>query len=247
MDLYDSGIPAFPLLHAVPACRGRHPTGYSRSRRGRSRAYPTLVAQDLLFFRGFLRNWREVGFPVSSSRYLAKRVCRSINFASARTLLEIGAGTGIITREILASLHPEATLTVVETNSEFCDALRSFNDSRLMVHNISAFQMATAFRDKVQYVISGMPLATLSDEEFDRFQMVIQQILDPGGTFIQVQLAPLSYGRLKRSFAKVSVDFILLNTPPAFIYCCRNEEDVRIAASPTNAQFNTGKISGLLH
>ena len=178
--------------------------------------------KDLLFLKAFLKNWREVGSPVASSSHVARRICKFVDFRKARTLVEIGPGTGVITREILSSLHPDARLIVFETNKDFCNELRSSRDPRLVVHNISAFQMHTVFPAKADYVVSGIPIAMLSKGEFSHLNAEIRKILNPDGVFIQLQLAPVSYIKLKHFFKEVRVDFTFRNAPPAFMYRCRN-------------------------
>jgi phospholipid N-methyltransferase len=144
-----------------------------------------------------------------------------MDFSRARVCVEVGAGTGAITREILNSLRGDAKLIVFEVNKDFCEQLRAANDSRLIVHNVSAYEMDTILAEKADYVVSGIPLAVLSKPEFARLYSAVRAVLDPGGVFIQVQLAPVSYGRLRRCFRDVKVGFTWRNTPPAFLYHCR--------------------------
>ena len=186
--------------------------------------------RDLIFLKGFLRNWREVGSPVPSSRHLARKICQLIDFDRAQTVVEIGAGTGVITNEILSSLQPDASLITFEVNNDFCNRLRSIDDSRLTVHNVSALQMHRVLAEKADYVVSGIPIATLSKSEFTRLCGSVNEILRPGGVFIQLQLSLVSYSRLKHVFRDVSVGFTFRNTPPAFTYRCRGPLVDRISA-----------------
>jgi phospholipid N-methyltransferase len=155
-----------------------------------------------------------------------------MDFRRARLIVELGAGTGAITREILNSLQGNARLTAFEVNREFCDELRSMDDSRLTVHNISAFHMHSVIKERADYVVSGIPLAALSRPEFSRLYSEVRAVLDPGGVFIQVQLAPVSYIRLKHCFRDVRVGFTWRNAPPAFMYCCRGPAAAKSEAMP---------------
>src|SRR5262245_19306375 len=94
------------------------------------------------FFRAFLKNWKEVGWPLQTSRDAAKKICHAINFQQARRVIEIGAGTGNITREVLKRLAPDGELIVFEVNSELCRYIRGIDDRRLVVYNASAFDMS---------------------------------------------------------------------------------------------------------
>jgi len=205
--------------------------GVQRMKRYRLRSHRFVqMMSDLVFLKGFLKNWREVGSPVPSSRHLARRICQFIDFQRAGTIVEIGAGTGVITHEILNSLQPDGRLIVFEINDEFCDRLRSIADPRLTVHNISAFQMHSVLIDKADYVVSGIPIATLAKAEFSRLCSAVNEVLQTNGVFIQLQLSLVSYGKLKNFFRDVSVAFTLRNTPPAFLYCCRRPVVERICA-----------------
>ena len=185
---------------------------------------------DLVFLKGFLKNWREVGSPVPSSRHLARKICGLIDFDRANTVVEIGAGTGVITHEILRSLQPHASLDIFEVNGEFCNRLKAIGDPRVTVHNVSALQMQRVLVERADYVVSGIPIATLSKSEFTRLCESVNAILRPGGVFIQLQLSLVSYGKLKRFFREVNVRFTFRNTPPAFMYSCRSPVVEKICA-----------------
>src|SRR5687767_11416841 len=128
---------------------------------------------SLLFLKGFLRNWREVGSPLPTSCHVAKKICRLIDFSHVRSLIELGPGTGAVTQEILKSLRDDARLTVFEINKDFCNELQSISDSRLAVHNTSAFRLDAVLQEKVDCVVSSIPLATLSKVEFQLFCLAV--------------------------------------------------------------------------
>lgn len=174
------------------------------------------------FFRAFLRNWKEVGWPLQTSRRSARKICDAIDFDKARRIIEVGSGTGNITKEILKFLHPEAELIVFETNEDLCKCLEAIEDRRLIVHNESGFNIAEVVAGKADYVISEIPIATLSRASLTRYCQAIKSVLCDRGSCIQIQLSLLSYPTMKRFFKNVTVAFTLLNPPPLFIYCCRD-------------------------
>ena len=70
-------------------------------------------------------------FP--SSRYLANALTRPIDFRRARTVVELGPGTGAVTNEILKRMRPDAKLFAVDINQTFIDHLRgTCQDPRLV-------------------------------------------------------------------------------------------------------------------
>jgi len=113
-------------------------------------------------------------------------------------------------------------LIVFELNRELCSCLSVIGDNRLVVHNLSGFEMAKVMHEKADYVISAIPIATLSNASLYGYYQGIKDILHERGACIQVQLSIFSYRRLKRIFKTVRVAFTLKNPPPLFIYFCRD-------------------------
>ena len=184
--------------------------------------YLRVLMHSRVFLSAFLKNWKQVGCPVQTSRHGAKKICDAIDFSTARRIVEIGAGAGSITKEILKYLRPDAELIVFEINDELCRCLSVIDDNRLIVHNVSGFEMSKFMQEKADYVISAIPIATLSNASLSGYYQVIKEVLHERGACIQVQLSMLSYRRVKRFFKTVRVAFTLLNPPPLFIYYCRD-------------------------
>src|SRR4030095_2148002 len=178
-----------------------------------------------IFLSAFLRNWKQVGCPVQTSRHGAKKICDALDFSTARRIVEVGSGAGSITKEILKYLRPDAELIVFEVNRDLCRCLSVIDDRRLTVHNVSGFEMAKVLEEKADYVISAIPIATLSNASLSGYYQGIKAVLHERGACIQVQLSMLSYRRMKRFFKTVRVAFTLLNPPPLFIYYCRDSSD----------------------
>jgi phospholipid N-methyltransferase len=182
---------------------------------------PKLLVPGIDFFRAFLKNWQEVGWPFQTSRSAARKICEAIDFDRARCVVEIGAGTGAVTRELLERLRPDAQLVVFEINSELCKHLRTIADSRLVVYNASGFELSRIWDGKADYVVSEVPIAMLSEASLRNFYDGIKRVLRDGGSCIQLQLSLLSYQKLKQLFSKVHVGVSLMNYVPVFIYQCR--------------------------
>ena len=61
----------------------------------------STARQSLEFFKGFLKNPREVGSVIPSSRFLTRRTLECGDIAHARVIVELGPGTGVLTRHAL--------------------------------------------------------------------------------------------------------------------------------------------------
>ncbi|KKR52484.1 MAG: putative phospholipid N-methyltransferase [Parcubacteria group bacterium GW2011_GWA1_40_21] len=178
------------------------------------------------FIKGFLKNWKEVGSIIPSSRFLANKMIDPIDFKKAKVIVELGPGLGCFTGKILEMMREDAKLLIFEINSDFCNELKKNKDSRLAVFNVSALDMAYHLKEiKADYVISGIPLSTLVDDSRGLLLKAIKNILSGGGVYIQFQYSLGAYKKLKSLFSKVSFKFTLFNAPPAFVYqCVKNSE-----------------------
>jgi phospholipid N-methyltransferase len=182
----------------------------------------SVLLDNMLFFRAFCKNRKQVGSPFQSSRHAARKICSTIDFKSARRIIEIGAGPGKITREILKFLRPDAQLIVFEINRDLCGQLEKIQDGRLTIHNASGFELTRLFKGKADYVISEIPIATLSPAAISSFYGGIKKALRASGLCLQLQLSLFSYGHIRQLFKNVRVAFTFLNLPPLFIYTCHD-------------------------
>lgn len=79
-----------------------------------------------LFVSQFFKNIRHTGSVWPSSRALARVMTTPLRRnGGPRRILEVGPGTGSLTRTILGSLRPGDELHIVEINPAFCRSLES--------------------------------------------------------------------------------------------------------------------------
>ena len=94
---------------------------------------PDIPNAHRLFFQESMRSMGQTASMFPSSRYLANALTRPIDFRRARTVVELGPGTGAVTNEILKRMRPDAQLFAVDINQTFIDHLRgTCQDSRLV-------------------------------------------------------------------------------------------------------------------
>ena len=78
----------------------------------------------LTFAREFVRNWKETGAIMPSSRALAHRMCEAANVPHAKRVLELGPGTGAIT-DVISDMMPEQSQFLgIELNPVFVANLK---------------------------------------------------------------------------------------------------------------------------
>ena len=121
----------------------------------------------LAFLKGFLRDPRDVGSVIPSSRFLERRMVRMAGVAQAESVIELGPGTGGTTRAILSAMPEHATLLAIELDPMFADLVRGIEDRRLIVHQGSAEHLAeliAAHRLRApNAILSGIPFSTMPE------------------------------------------------------------------------------------
>ena len=175
------------------------------------------------FLKGFLRNPKEVGSVVPSSRFLTRRVLECGAVDKARVIVELGPGTGVFTGEILKRMRPNAKLVAVEINPTFVRMLRSnYPDPRLSVYEGSASDLEKALIEagtsQADLVVSGIPFSTLAHETRRATLEAARRVLGPGGYFVAYQVRSHVRRFAEPVFGPGETHREFLNLPPMRIY-----------------------------
>jgi phosphatidylethanolamine/phosphatidyl-N-methylethanolamine N-methyltransferase len=186
-----------------------------------------------LFLGKFLKHGTAIASLAPSSRWLAQTTIRNIPWERARAVVELGAGTGPITRALAREAPSECRVVVVERDPDFArllhqrfDRLPNFDIVEADVRNLAAI-LADRGILQVDAVISGLPVPSFPrDLQRDLFGAV-KQVLAPEGAYNQITEMPLVYWRFyKRFFDQVRFVFEPRNLPPAGAYFCRGVKDL---------------------
>ena len=175
------------------------------------------------FFRGFVRNPKGVGYVVPSSRSLARDLLAAAGVRDARVIVELGAGTGVLTRELLRAMSPQSTLVALEIDSRFASLLRrEIRDPRLQIYEGSAVELDLALDkaevDRPEVIISGIPFSTLPEDQVREILSSAHRSLGPGGRFCSYQFRDHARRLAKPYFGEATVQRALWNLPPMRIY-----------------------------
>jgi phosphatidylethanolamine/phosphatidyl-N-methylethanolamine N-methyltransferase len=182
------------------------------------------LADTSLFFRKFLAKGRGISSAFPSSRALVSGVLRHVDFSRPSTIVELGAGTGSVTQEIVEQLRPHHRFVAVEIDADFCNVLRRrFPDTTLLQTDATAVAepLAKLGIHRVDYVISGLPTPNLPPRAMVRLWRWLHRCLAPNGAFIQITVAPMVYRAFyARLFDCVRYQMVWLNLPPGGVYQC---------------------------
>lgn len=178
------------------------------------------------FFREVIKNYKTSGTIVPSSRFLARRMLKPIDFSNAEVIVELGPGNGAITKHILKRMYSKTTLVCFEINPVFYDELLKINHPQLIVLQKSAENIRAELKklgfDSADYILSSLPLSILPKEIPNNILEESKKSLQNGGMFIQYQYTLIYYGIVKKIFNNnLALEVEFLNFPPAFVYICK--------------------------
>ena len=148
--------------------------------------------RPLTFLAGFLRHPKEVGSVIPSSRTLIRRILQFGGVEEARTIVELGPGTGVITKPMLRAMPADSRVVGMEINPLYIRTLREdIADPRFTVHEGAVIGLPEALgkigTETADLVISGIPFSTLERAEAIRTLENVRDHLAPGGRFLAYQ------------------------------------------------------------
>jgi phospholipid N-methyltransferase len=191
------------------------------------------MRDSLLFLGKFLRHGTKIASLAPSSPWLSRTTVQNVDWDRARVVVELGAGTGPITRVIADKAHPDCRVIVLERDPDFARLLRERFRDRPNFDVIEgdcrdlARLLADRGIERADYVISGLPVPSFPKDLQDDLFRVVKQVLSPSGTFNQITELPWVYWRFYgRFFDDVRFSFQPFNFPPAGAYFCRGVKDV---------------------
>jgi phosphatidylethanolamine/phosphatidyl-N-methylethanolamine N-methyltransferase len=179
------------------------------------------IANAGLFFRRWMANPLQMGSIVPSSPALCRRIVAHTRYAPDEAVIELGAGTGVISQALLRHGLPPERLFVVEIVRDMARHLRQElpgahvleGDARCLPELIP-----TQWHGKIGTVIVGIPLVLLPVPEQRRFIDAIHAVA-PGRSFILLSYcvtSPLPYKKHKLDVKREA--WTPLNFPPASVW-----------------------------
>jgi phospholipid N-methyltransferase len=203
-----------------------------------------------VFLQQFWQRYQTTGAVLPSGRRLSQRLCHFAGQSDgqARTILEVGPGTGPATAQMVRRLGDHDRLAIVELNDAFVDFLRQRFEHEPEFQRVA--DRCEIIHDRLenlpqdtQYdvIVSGLPLNNFPVELVQTLLGCFDRLLKPGGVvsffeYIAIRRAKAAVsGRedRKRLHAiadeidrflagrEIRRDAILLNVPPAWVHHVR--------------------------
>ena len=194
------------------------------------------LADEARFIKTLFENPRLTGAISPSGRFLARAMARAVDPRTPGLVVELGPGTGPVTKALIERGVPVENLALVEYDPAFCRLLaRRFPAVRLIQGDAYRLQQTLAeLKDRpIKAVVSSLPL--LNEPAARRAALLAEAfaIMGPRGVFVQftygvVSPMPLHVGSLRLT-ARAGAP-IWLNLPPARVWIYRAAAAPPVAA-----------------
>ena len=189
------------------------------------RRFAEKFDDELKFFKGWIDRPRTVGSIVPTSSVTARRMASIIDTKSGLPVLEVGPGTGVITKAILRRGVKPSDLYVVEYSSDFVGHLRR-NYPDVNVIEGDGFNLDQTLGDKhdMEYdcVVSGVPLLNFPVQRRVAYLENLLKRIPHGRPVVQLTYGPKS--PIPHGLGDYTVEhfhFILRNIPPTQLWLYR--------------------------
>ncbi|ABR62358.1 methyltransferase domain-containing protein [Sinorhizobium medicae] len=181
--------------------------------------------EEIRFFKGWMSNSRAVGAILPTSSVTARRMASVVDPDSGLPVLELGPGTGVITKAILErGIEPEKLISI-EYSTDFYNQLKAQFDGVQFI-NGDAFDLDRtlgSLKDQqFDSVISAVPLLNFP---MHRRVELLEDLLSRipfGRPVIQISYGPMSpVVAVPDSYRIQHFDFVVRNIPPAQLWVYR--------------------------
>lgn len=173
-----------------------------------------------LFARELLASPGHIGAAVPSSKFLAKAMAEQIPDSFQGIIIELGGGTGAITRALLERGISPRKIVVVERSKSLYEHLSKRFPNLNIIHG-DAVDLDALLSDNelpVAAIVSSLPLRSLPKATVEKIKEALRQTLDPDALFIQ-----FTYDLRKESsnlfthLERINSKYVWRNIPPARI------------------------------
>lgn len=199
-------------------------------RAGLRKTLATRFDEELRFFKGWIDKPKAVGSIVPTSSITSRKMASVIDPHSGLPVLELGPGTGVITKAILARGVAPENLYTVEYSEDFVQHLRRHYPGVNVIHG-DAFDIDRTLPRSVaptfDAIVSAVPLLNFPVQQRVRYVESLLDRLPRGRPIVQLTYGPLSPVPPGMGNYKVThFNFIVRNIPPTQLWLYSRGEPV---------------------
>lgn len=189
-----------------------------------SRKLSSKILDEMRFFRSWVGNPLKTGAVSPSGPALTKRMAALAEPERSGPIIELGPGTGVVTKALLDRGIDPTRLILIEYNREFCTLLkRRFPGVTVIQGDAYALMTTLSEVDKpFASIVSSLPLFTSPLATRRRLIEDAMTLLEPGAPLIQFSYAlvpPVPAGLCSCSLDRSN--WIISNLPPARVWTYR--------------------------
>jgi phosphatidylethanolamine/phosphatidyl-N-methylethanolamine N-methyltransferase len=189
------------------------------------RKFAEKFDDELKFFKGWIDNSKAVGSIIPTSSVTARRMASVTDPHSGLPVLELGPGTGVVTRALLAHGVKPQDLWTVEYSSDFVGHLKASFEGVRVIHG-DAFDLDTALGADAPVlfdsIVSAVPLLNFPTPQRIRYVEGLLDRIPAGRPVVQITYGPLSpVPAGKGNYTVEHFDFVLRNIPPSQLWVYR--------------------------
>jgi len=177
------------------------------------------------FIAAWLRSPMKMGALLPSSRSLARAMARMVDVSKSGAVVELGAGTGVVTQALVERGIAKSKLIVIEREKKLYELLENaFPDLQLLCADAMDLQnvLKEAGVTKVNTIVSSLPFLTMPMPVRHAIEEQMAKAIGNDGMIVQFTYghrSPISSSELKRyGLVGKRVKMVLANVPPAHIW-----------------------------
>ncbi len=177
------------------------------------------MLDKFLFLKEWLKKPKAIGALLPSSTKLVDAIVAEVP-KTAKKIVELGAGTGVITESLLHHGFTANQIISIEKNPAFIARLRKkFPEVTFIEGDAKTFmKVYPDLSHNVDVVISGLPIRLWDKSSLLELENQLYEVLSPNGLFIQFTYQIYQYkSLLSESFELFHLHKVWWNIPPALV------------------------------
>jgi phosphatidylethanolamine/phosphatidyl-N-methylethanolamine N-methyltransferase len=184
--------------------------------------------EEIRFFKGWMDGPKAVGSIIPTSATTARRMASIIDTGSGLPVLELGPGTGVITKAILERGTRPQDLVSVEYSEDFIAHLVKDYPGVNFIQG-DAFDLDETLGkfagETFDCVVSGIPLLNFPMPDRIAYIEDLLNRIPAGRPIVQITYGPRSPVAAGRgNYTVERLDFVVRNIPPAHLWLYRRPD-----------------------
>lgn len=183
------------------------------------------ILDEVAFIRSWIEKPLSMGAVTPSGKALARTMASYVDPEAPGPVVELGSGTGALTRALVDRGIEPSRLVLVEFNPTFCRMLRTRYPEATVIQG-DAYRinhlLGGLLREPAAAVVSGLPLQTKPFKRRLGLMSEAFELMAPGAPFVQFTYAMVTPIPMKQAgITGEASKLIWMNVPPARVWVYR--------------------------